>query len=213
MPDNPRVTAVCFDLGGVHVKLAGSWAEALRWAGFGDSPDPKHAARVHSLETYNAHELGLISDADYLEALRAYLGLATADEALQAHLWVLGEPFPGTHDLVLQVQAAGLRTGCLSNTEEHHWRRMTGGYYPAVTEIEVKAASHLLRARKPDRAIFEAFERLSGFERNSTVYFDDSLMHVEGARAFGWHAFQVDPTGDTAAQMCRALQDLGIRVH
>ena len=212
MSDHNPVSAVCFDLGGVLARIAGSWGEALRWARLGDGSNPRYAGRVHDFEPYNTHELGLLSDADYLETLRVFLGLETCDEAMLAHLWVLGEPYPGTLELVRGVQTAGLRTGCLSNTEQHHWLRMIGGFYPAISAIEVKTASHLLRARKPDRAIFEAFERLSGFERGSTVYFDDSPVHVRAASSFGWRAFGIDPSGNTSIQMCQALRELGVRI-
>ena len=212
MRETGSVTAVCFDLGGVLARLAGSWAEALAWAGFGASDDPRHAARVHTFEPYNVHELGELNDDAYLETLRDFLGLATPEEAMRAHLWVLGEPYAGTHELVLQVKRAGLRTGCLSNTEHHHWERMVGGFYPAISAIEVKSASHLLHARKPDKAIFEAFERLSGFDRGSTVYFDDSPVHVAAALDFGWRAARSDPTGHTAEQMRRALLDFGVKL-
>ena len=103
------VTAVCFDLGGVLARLASSWAEALDWAGFAPSADPRHSAPVHSLDPYNSHELGELSDGAYLAALGDFLGLGTPEEAMRAHLWVLGQPYPGTHELVSALQRAGLR--------------------------------------------------------------------------------------------------------
>jgi HAD superfamily hydrolase (TIGR01509 family) len=176
------------------------------------APDGPHLDdRVHSFEPYNRHELGETSDAEYFAALGTFLGLESDEAARRAHLWVLGEPYSHCKELVEELKSAGIRTGCLSNTERLHWERMTSDFYPAIQALEVKGASHLLKARKPDRAIFEAFEAFSGFERNATVYFDDTSVHVEGATAFGWRAALVDPSGDTASQMRRALADWGVQ--
>ncbi len=204
------IESVCFDLGGVLARLAGSWREACRWAGLNASIDPRVDEPFYAFKPYNAHELGEIGDAAYFGELRRFLGLASVEEALRAHLWVLGDPYPGTLQLVEAVRSRGLRTGCLSNTERIHWERMTSDFYPAIQAVESKGASHLLGARKPDQAIFEAFEAYSGFARDGTVFFDDSAGHVEAAATFGWRAVRVDPLGDTAGQMKAALAGLGV---
>lgn len=198
---------VCFDLGGVLVKMARSWNECLKWAGLERHCRPDLEIPVHAFEPYNLHELGAMPDGEYLARLAEFLGLPTPEDALRAHLGFLGDPYPGTLELVEDVHRAGLRTACLSNTEEWHWRKMTGPDYPAVQALQIQTASHLLNARKPDPAIFRAVSELAGAPPERVVYFDDVSSNVDGARAAGWEAHHVDRFGDPAAQM-RAILGL-----
>jgi FMN phosphatase YigB (HAD superfamily) len=148
-----------------------------------------------------------MSDQDYLEHLAKYLKLPTHKEACQAHLGFLQDPYSGTLELVNDIHRAGLRTACLSNTEEWHWQKMISSLYPAVQAIQNKMASHILNARKPDPEIFLAASRLVSVPPSTVVYFDDVAGNVEGAIKAGWEAYLIDKTGDTAAQM-RAILGL-----
>jgi HAD superfamily hydrolase (TIGR01509 family) len=77
-----------------------------------------------------------------------------------------------------------------------------------------------MRLLKPDREIYHAFARATGFDGapgsrggpEHIVFFDDLPENVAAARAAGWQAFRVDHTGDTAAQMGGVLRGLGVRV-
>lgn len=47
---------------------------------------------------------------------------------------------------------------------------------------------------KPDRAIYELHTRTFGLEPSATLFIDDSMPNVVGARAAGWHAIHfTDP--------------------
>lgn len=192
---------ICFDLGGILVKMAASWNESLTLAGLSEYCRDDLNVPVHTFEPYNLHEVGRMSDADYLASLAAYLGLPSSQDAYQAHLGFLYDPYPGTLELVNDIHKAGLHTACLSNTEEWHWQKMISALYPAVQAIQEQMASHILNARKPDTEIFLAASRRVSVEPNQVVYFDDVLSNVEGAQKAGWDAYLIDKTGDTAAQM------------
>jgi HAD superfamily hydrolase (TIGR01509 family) len=77
-----------------------------------------------------------------------------------------------------------------------------------------------MRLLKPEREIYAAFARATGFDGAPgsrgrpahIVFFDDLPENVAAARAAGWRAFRVDHSGDTAAQMTRALRGLGVRI-
>lgn len=196
---------ICFDLGGILVKMAKSWNECLSWAGYSSSCRPDLDVPVHTFEPYNLHEVGELSDRGYLSALAAYLGLPSSDDALKAHLGFLHDPYPDTLELVQDIHNAGLRTACLSNTEEWHWQKMTSSLYPAVQALQIQTASHLLKARKPDPAIFLAVSKLAAVAVDRVVYFDDVQSNVDGALEAGWDAYLIDRFGDTAAQMRQIL--------
>ncbi|HEY0125078.1 MAG TPA: HAD-IA family hydrolase, partial [Rhizobium sp.] len=61
---------------------------------------------------------------------------------------------------------------------------------------------------KPDVAIYETHVKSFGLDPASTIFIDDSLANVEGAKAAGWHA--VHFTG--AAKLRSDLAAYGIKV-
>ena len=120
---------------------------------------------------------------------------------------ILREPYPGVGDVVSELSDAGYVIGCLSNTSESHWQTFfEGGNYAFGPLLKIRIGSHLVRASKPDREIYRAFELESGCQDCEIVYFDDSPQNVESALALGWQALVIDATGDTARQMRQHLQ-------
>ncbi|HEX8048083.1 HAD family hydrolase [Rhizobium sp.] len=61
---------------------------------------------------------------------------------------------------------------------------------------------------KPDVAIYDTHAKSFGLDPASTIFIDDSIANVEGARAAGWHA--VHFTG--AAKLRNDLAAYGIKV-
>ncbi|MFO0931706.1 MAG: HAD-IA family hydrolase [Planctomycetota bacterium] len=206
----PAPSLVVFDLGGVLVRIARTWAEASRAAGVDPSgredPLPPHAREpwVHAYET------GAIDRAAFVDGLvRAMDGAYAPDEVVRIHdAWLFGE-YAGLDRLFDALDGAGLETAVLSNTNEAHWARMfpAGGpwAFPSLRRVRHPHASHLLRARKPDAASFRAVEDATGRRGEGVVFFDDLPDNVRGARRAGWTAHLVDPAGDPAAQMLARL--------
>lgn len=193
---------VCFDLGGVLVRITLDLREAARRAGLSVAHDcPKSFADVPEFAEYQA---GRMDNSAYATALGCVLGLSPA-EAVAVHNHILIEPYPGTQELVLEVGSV-FRTGCLSNTNALHWDEMRGGdRFPHVRQLEVAVASHEVRLEKPDPAIFARFEELAGLKGSDIAFFDDSVANVRAAAQAGWRSVWINPQGDPAAQIRRAL--------
>lgn len=223
MVTNERV--VCFDLGGVLVRICRSWSEACVKAGVAPR-DPEWLASEAWAQRRRAagerYQCGLID----CDAYRAELSGAdeqgyTALELRRIHdAWTL-EEYPGALELVRALNALPfVSTACLSNTNHSHWVRLANldgkGEYPSVAALRHRLASHLLGCAKPDPRIYElAFVTFAAAGRLSpadVVFFDDLEENVAAARAAGWSAFCVDPAHDTAAQMRRSLASVGIAV-
>lgn len=168
------------DIGNVAVQLR--IGEALR--GLSLSPDSlpqEFFALSREVET------GGISSDEFLDALERMLGGA-ASRAKIAEAWVsvIGPTVPGMTDAVRELARRGVSFYFLSNTSGLHleqvFRRcgfahlISGGTY-----------SHLARAAKPDRKIYEAFESAWG---RPLAFFDDMPENVAGARNFGWNAIR-----------------------
>jgi len=176
----------------------------------GFEPEAWHERRGAVVDAY---QRGAMNCRDYFQALSETTdGVYTPDEVERIHLAWTREEYPGVQRLIAELNALpGVTTACLSNTNHAHWQRLSGddarGEYPAVRSLRHRLASHLMGCLKPDPAIYaRAHDTLSEAHAGvRVVFFDDLLENVEAARAHGWTSVQVDPDGDTAAQMRAAL--------
>ncbi|MFG0293127.1 MAG: HAD-IA family hydrolase [Phycisphaerales bacterium JB050] len=214
------VRVVCFDLGGVVVRIARSWAEACAAAGVEDrSGESFHAPDLLSgrRELSDAYQIGDLACEAYFERVAEQsAGLYTAEEIERVHrAWVF-EPYPGVEELVERLNAIdGLITACLSNTNHSHWQdlqRADAGRWsaPAIQKLHTRLVSHELRAVKPNADIYQLAEGRFGASGDQIVFFDDLAENVEAACARGWRAFQIDHEADTAQQMTGHLARLGV---
>lgn len=196
----PKMSAgkiVVFDLGGVMVRVARTWDDAARRAGIPISRAEAGRSRLAELEGFEPYQARQIGLQEYLQQLRLYLGLNTTEEALSVHQGILMEPYPGTLELVDALHAHGFRTGCLSNTNAPHWALLRSpDHYPAIAALQSAMASHEVGLGKPDPAIFRTFEATFGVNASEVLFFDDHPANVAAAKACGWDAYEVDPTGD-----------------
>ena len=214
------VRVVCFDLGGVVVRIARSWAEACDAAGIevrgGDSfkaPDLQSGRR----ELSDAYQIGEMDCQAYFERIAdRSAGLYRPDEIEAIHrAWVF-DPYPGVESLIDELNALDrIHTACLSNTNHSHWQDLkseTNGEWRvrAIQKLGTHLVSHEMNAVKPEEVIYRKAERLLGASGGEIVFFDDLAENVDGALDLGWRAFRIDHDGDTAAQMRVHLTDLGV---
>jgi putative hydrolase of the HAD superfamily len=207
-PQERPIRIVCFDVGGVLIRLRKSWADVCRAAGFevrGDSASERaEDARTELMVPY---VLGRISHDEWAErSSRALHGLYSPKELTKIHdAWLLDE-YAGLGGLIDGIHAAGVATACLSNTNQAHWIRCTSpDDYPSIARLGGRYASHLLGCGKPDQAIYRAFECATVTESGRVLFFDDTAVNVDAARAYGWNAERIDPSTETAPQMRRHL--------
>lgn len=207
MPDH----VVCFDLGGVLVRVARTWGEALAAAQLSIFKQEVAGADLTEMAHFAPYQAGGIGGDQYYAELANYLGLSSAAQAEAAHNGILVAPYERTEDLVASLHGAGLRTGCLSNTNEPHWNAMaTSGRFPAIAALQCPVLSHVAKLEKPDERFFRHFEATVGAEPSQIVYFDDLVENVEAGLDCGWRAYRIDPNGDTAAQMRAVLSREGV---
>jgi len=206
----PRV--VCFDLGGVVVRICGSFLEGARAAGIEPAVDLDATIDRQALgRLVHEHQSGSLPCEQFHERTSELVGgRVSAEQMRRVHdAWILGE-YEGVAPLIDALHASGVESACLSNTNASHWRAMHG--MPAFDRIRHRHASHLLGLCKPDARIFRAFERATGFEPASIVYFDDLVPNVIAADAAGWRAELVDPSRPTVPQIRAALERRGVRL-
>jgi FMN phosphatase YigB (HAD superfamily) len=211
-PVAPRtsIRLVCFDLGGVLVRISRTWAQAMETAKV-QSPLGNLDLPLSACPAFEEYQAGAIGSEEYTVRLAEFLGGVPIADARRVHAGILIEPYPGTYELVQELRTAGFLTGCLSNTNEPHWQLMClGEDLPGIAALDIKVASHDIKAQKPHPDSFLAFEERSGVTGEHIAFFDDSEENVRTAARQGWNAHWVDYRGDTALQMRGVLDSLGV---
>jgi len=211
------IRSVCFDLGGVIVRICHSFVEAAAAGGLPHLDDPSLTepdAIARRRELILAHQVGAMTFDEYCNGMSAAVGGRYAPAQVRAlHAAWLIEEYPGVLELLTELRAEPeLRVACLSNTNDGHWDQMhdNPGSFRAFSQLELRLASHLLRLAKPDPAIYQAALTELGCAPGEVLFFDDLPENIAAAREAGWHAERIDPLGDTAAQMRGHLRAHGV---
>ena len=207
-----RPQLVCFDLGGVVVRICRSWAEGCQAVGL-DVRGDLAVRRVAGWDELNAeYQSGRIGHDVFSERFSALMsGLYTPEEVRRVHLgWILGE-YDGIGALVDELHGAGLESAVLSNSCAVHWKLLPR--YPAFTRLRNRLGSHVIGVCKPAEAAYRAVEERTGFTGAEILFLDDDAGNVAAAQALGWSAVRIDPLGSPAAQARAALasRDVALR--
>jgi putative hydrolase of the HAD superfamily len=218
VPSTSSPTLVCFDLGGVLVRICHGWAEACAVAGL-DLREPEHLTSEATLRLRRTlgdrYQCGQVSCQAYYQGTHEiFKGLYSLEEIERVHnAWTLGE-YPGVRELVAELnRMPDMDTACLSNTNHAHWERLTNAdAYPTIQSLGFHLASHVLGCAKPGPEIFKRAESVFGRPASELLFFDDLAENVAGAERAGWGAVLIDPKGDTASQIRRALTDAGLEL-
>jgi FMN phosphatase YigB (HAD superfamily) len=206
------IKLICFDLGGVFLKINFDWEDAVAAAGgTAGNPDPKTINHFPGLDLFQGDK---ISYDEYLTGLVEYLQLPGDVDPDRVHAGILKGEYPGILEFCQDAKAAGLTLACLSNTNEPHWREMhRTEIYPAFELIDLPLASHDLRMTKPSPEIFSELEKRAGVAGDEIAFFDDMEENAVSAREnAGWNAFHINPDGDTAAQIRKHLSSLDVEL-
>jgi FMN phosphatase YigB (HAD superfamily) len=210
------VKLVCFDLGRVLIRIVDDWSQACHRAGiaWSDRDDP-YRARPEVRELFDGYECGRVTCDDLCEQAAALSDgrLTAVDIRRIGEAWLIG-PYDGIEPLLDELDASGVETACLSNTSAMHWAKMTDPSDPAslpLHRLTHRFASQLIGVAKPDPAIYEHVERVTGCAGPRIVFFDDLQENIDAALARRWLAKRIDPAvDDPIAQVRLHLRALGV---
>jgi 2-haloacid dehalogenase len=115
----------------------------------------------------------------------------------------IGDPVPGMHELVAELDEAGVPLFAITN--------FSGEFFPALRtrdahlfdrfrDIVVSGDERLV---KPDPAIYRLALARFGLNAEDAVFVDDNLANVEGAAALGIHAHHFTDAPTFRAELAR----------
>jgi HAD superfamily hydrolase (TIGR01509 family) len=210
-PTSSTVRVVCFDLGGVLIRICRSWREACEYAGL-PVRDGLDSALDNSRNWHDAnrrYQIDELSLDAYARTISASIdGLYTPDEIERIHHAWTREPYDGVNDIIDALHARNVVTAALSNTNAAHWAVLADT--DPVARLQHQCASHLMRLHKPDPQIYRAFESIVGHHGADILFFEDTPENADAARAVGWRTHLVDPLQPTAPQLRSALDQHGV---
>jgi putative hydrolase of the HAD superfamily len=209
------IELVIFDLGRVLIQVCDDWRHACRCAGISL---PQSTRGLHGGAAMDAvvarYDTGKINAQTFCREIAPLQGL-TPEQAFRAHDVFLRGPYPGATKLIDELAHASLKTACLSNTSDHHWRQMldsAGPNFMSLDRLTWQFASHLIGVAKPQSGIYEHVERTTNIAPARIVFFDDLQANIAAARRRGWNAYQIRPGSDPIAQVRLQLREHGLRV-
>ena len=113
----------------------------------------------------------------------------------------IGDPVPGVHEIVLDLEAQGVPLFAITNFSADFWPPFVAreqAFFSRFRDIVVSGQEKLL---KPDPALyFRALDRF-GLRPAEALFVDDRLINVEGAAAVGMHAHLFTGAEDLRARL------------
>ena len=201
---------VCFDLGGVLVRISRSWQEACERAGI--DPALADLASINMLKASgNAarFQRGEIEFEEFIAGQVEQLECRVNETDLKRiHANWLVEGVSEMTSVIERINQAGLVTASLSNTDPEHWKTLRD--MDVVKALAIQGLSFEMGLLKPDPEIYHEAEVRFDACGSSILFFDDLPENVRAAEQCGWNAVQVDPMEPAAPQVDRGLAAFGI---
>jgi HAD superfamily hydrolase (TIGR01509 family) len=199
---SPQIVA--FDLGKVLVDFDYSIA-ARRIAARSQKSLPEIQVLVEQSRHIIDYEVGRLTRREFYDRVREALDFRGTLEEFGEFFADIFTEIPPMIELHNRIRQRGIPTYIFSNTNDlaiEHVRRS----FPFFANFDGYIFSYEVGTMKPDPAIYEALERLSGRRGAEIIYLDDRPENVAGGAARGWRAI----LHESAEKTCVALQEFGL---
>jgi glucose-1-phosphatase len=188
---------IIFDLGGVLLNLdIPKTTQAFEQLG---APEFKNLFGLGRAESFlKAYEVGYINDDEFVTDLQQLTGGKSRDEVIHAWNAMLLD-FPKERIEFLAELRKKYKLYLFSNTNAIHLsafaKTFSDTFNGASLDAEFSKAwySHLIKRRKPDVEAFEFVIKDAELDPAETVFIDDALVNVEGARKAGLTGIHLEP--------------------
>ena len=183
------IKAVVFDYGGVICFPPSQESEAVleRLTGL----TPETLWDLHR-KFRGEWDRGVLSGMEYYRNILSGAGVFLDDDSLakitQADLNGWKRINPDTAQLMVDVKAAGLKLGILSNmpNDFYSWAK---DHLQVFSEVQIAVISCVHGIIKPEAGIFKILQEKVDCEYEEIVFFDDAADNVAAARELGIKSF------------------------
>jgi epoxide hydrolase-like predicted phosphatase len=195
--------AVIFDWGGVLMRTV-DYSPRHAWDHHLGMPSGAVESIVHGIPAWEQAQLGAITPEAYWGAVQEGLGLDSEALAALREDFYIGDRLDETLvELIVDLRKRGVLIGLLSNNTLDLYDTL------AVFELEPLFDAVVISAEiglmKPNPAAYKVILERLGMAPRQTLFVDDFLTNVEGARAVGMEAILYTPDLDLGAAFERWL--------
>lgn len=193
-----EIKNIIFDLGGVILNIDYNLT-AQAFKNLGVSNFDELYSKAQQSELFDLMETGMVSNQEFRNGIRDIINLQLSDEEID-NAWnamLLDLPFKRI-ELLKKLKAEGYRLFLLSNTNQIHYDAYTKnlknehGVEGLEEFFEKTYFSHKIHKRKPLKEIFQFVLDDAELKAEETIFIDDSLQHVLGAKEAGINAFHLE---------------------
>mgnify|MGYP001170900595 CR=1 FL=1 len=195
---------IIFDLGGVLLNLDFDLTQqAFVELGIADFKGYYNKAKQIGL--FDDFEIGRISEAEFCDGIRTLSGLDESNEVLIKAWNAMLLNFPVIRKELLLKLKNEFSLVLLSNTNEAHIRAFTETIKIDIDETSLSPLfnevyySNEIGFRKPNVNAFEFVLAQNNFKAEETLFIDDSIQHLEGAKLLGIKTLHI--TDKTAEEL------------
>ncbi|HEV2695126.1 MAG TPA: HAD family phosphatase [Verrucomicrobiae bacterium] len=177
---------IIFDLGKVLVDFDYSIAARKIAARSTRSPQDLHAF-LGASPLLIGYETGDLTREVFFEAIRENVGFNGDLKEFGGYFADIFSEIPAMIALHAELRESGFKTYIFSNTNDlaiEHVRRN----FPFFSKFDGYIYSYEIRAMKPNPAIYEAMEKMTGRSGADMIYIDDRPENIEAGAERGWRA-------------------------
>ncbi|OHX66848.1 HAD family hydrolase [Flammeovirga pacifica] len=191
--------AIIFDLGGVILNLR--YENTLeKFSEILQKPVSPFYTKKEQTTLFDEYEKGNISSDDFRKGIRDLVNEPITDDQIDEAWNAMLLDLPVERIDMLKEVAKKYRIFLLSNTNEIHINAFNDIVKNTLGEdfgdfknlFEKGYYSYEMSDRKPHPSIFETVIKENDLDKSTTLFIDDSIQHVEGAKKAGLHAHHLD---------------------
>jgi putative hydrolase of the HAD superfamily len=192
------VKNIIFDLGGVILTLDNRRTEEA-FTALGVENFREYFGHGFAASFFKEYEIGRITDRQFIDSVRQLTGLDVPDQAIIDSWNALLLDFPPERIQLLKNLRKNYRLFLFSNTNALHLAALQQIWSSTFDSgslddyFEKTYYSHLLGMRKPDREPFEHILLENGLKGAETLFVDDAMINVEGAKQAGLRGLFLSP--------------------
>lgn len=188
-----KIEAIIFDFGGVVINIDyDATIQAFKDLGI-DNFDELYSQAAQS-DLFNSIETGKISPQHFINGLLQLLPSGTSPNAVAKAWNAMILDIPSDRIELLFSLKENYQIYLLSNTNSLHIDDAIRKWNDVSSETIDKVFNHVylsheMGMRKPDLEIFETVCKEQNINPETTLFIDDSIQHIEGAKKAGLNTY------------------------
>ena len=196
MLDLKGIKNIIFDLGGVLLNLD-FYLTKQAFTKLGVNNFDNYYTKAQQRSLFDLFETGKLTEQEFCSQLREVANINMPDAQIVNAWNAMLLDFPSARKKLLLTLRKHFNISLLSNTNETHIRAFNKIIQKDINESSLTSLfescffSNEIGLRKPDSEAFQLVLEKSTYNPSETLFLDDSIQHVQGARKCGIHAYHV----------------------